>query len=93
VNSNGTVTVPALNFSGVSRYWWNVSANSNHTNYVNSSVWWFETVNIGSGSGGVIIMSPDGLTSSPILWGFGGLIIGCSTVFGFFIIRRRRDEE
>jgi hypothetical protein len=93
VNSNGTVTVPALNFSGVSRYWWNCSWNSNHTNYGNSSIWWFETVNTGTGSGGVIIMSPDGLTSSPVLWGFGGLIIGCSSVLGILVFRRRRDEE
>lgn len=44
VQSNGTVTVPAPMFNGVDAYEWNVTAESNHTNWVNSTVWNFETV-------------------------------------------------
>jgi len=52
VQSNGTVTVPAVMFDAVARYWWNISYNSNHTNYGNTSYWWFETVMTGGSGGG-----------------------------------------
>jgi hypothetical protein len=81
VNVNGTVTVPAPQFNGTGKYWWNVSYNSNHTNYGNTSYWSFETVNItGVGGGSTFITSGRytsffiigivlGVSSSMILWG------------------------
>lgn len=50
VVSNGTVTVDQENFTGTDTYYWNISWESNHTNYGNSSIWWFETVNTSSGA-------------------------------------------
>lgn len=44
VMSNGTVTVPAVNFSGVGKYFWKVEAESNHTTFYNTSVFEFTTV-------------------------------------------------
>jgi hypothetical protein len=56
VNSNSTVTVPAPVFDGVDVYYWNVSWESNHTNYGNSDVWGFETVITSVSSDGLLIL-------------------------------------
>jgi len=52
VTSNGTVTVPAVNFSGNTTYYWNVSYESNGKNANVTDVFTFETVS--SSSGGFI---------------------------------------
>jgi len=88
VDVNGTVTVPAVNFSGVGMYWWNVSWNRNHTSFGNSSVWSFETVTGSSGSLFIMQKRNDNLI----------LGISCGVLFAFpiglvFFNRRRKRED
>jgi len=86
--SNGTVTVPALNFSDVGTYWWNLSWDSNHTNFGNSSVFGFETVV--AGGGGVTFISGGG-TGSMIVMSSPLLIIG--GVLGLLFMSRRTRKQ
>jgi hypothetical protein len=85
VDGNGTVTVPAVNFSGIGVYYWNVSWESNHTNYGNSSVWSFETVNTSGGGYGMA----SSIGMDIVVGGFSGFIIMvCIGVYWW----RKNDE-
>ena len=86
VQSNGTVTVPAPMFDSVSPYWWNVSYNSNHTNYGNTSYFGFETVATGSG---VIILGSQQTNSIVV----GGPLLLSGVVVGLIFNRRRRKRK
>jgi len=90
VNGNSTVTVPAVNFSSNDTYYWNVSWNSNHASYGNTSVFQFETVtSAGGGSIGGFITS-DYYTRYSMYGASFGLMIGCSS--GLLIWRRRKKR-
>jgi hypothetical protein len=86
VQSNGTVTVPAPGFDGTSRYWWNVSWNSNHTNSGNSAYWWFQTVLAGSSGGGSTGISSGSFSLFLVI----GVVLGVSSSMILWRRRRRR---
>ena len=88
VTGNGTVTVPNVNFTNVSRYWWYTSWESNHTVYGNSSIWVFETVAIGGGEGGPSIIIGQNDISRFLLV---GLLV--SLIILLIVARRRRKQN
>jgi hypothetical protein len=85
--SNGTITVPFPGASGVGSYWWKVEAESNHTNYLNTSVFMFETVNTTSGS----IFLPRISRNDLVLGLSGGTLMAFSV--GVVIISRLRKKN
>jgi len=76
VTGNGTVTVPAVNFSSNMSYFWNVSYESNDTNSGVTDVFVFEAVSCGSGSGAVVMVGGRPWLVWFILGGGLGLLIG-----------------
>jgi hypothetical protein len=82
VNSNGTVTVPNANFSGIDTYYWHLEWESNGTNIGSSQIFEFETV----ADGGSSMNTRDRFTL--------GLILG-SMVFmmlGFVMFRKKKRK-
>jgi hypothetical protein len=83
VNSNGTVTVPAINFSGIDTYYWYTSWESNGTNIGNSQVFNFETVKTG-----MIMIN----TKDHFLFGLeiGGLLF---FILGIVLLKKRKSSN
>jgi hypothetical protein len=84
VNSNGTTTVPAINFSGVDSYFWHLEWESNHTNNGSSQIFTFTTVASGSGSG-VTILGRDRFNI--------GFILGSAFFFIFGMILWKKQKK
>jgi hypothetical protein len=87
VNSNGTVTVPAVNFSSNDTYFWNVSYNSNHANQGDTQVFTFETVTV-AGGGIVVVPIPGGSSGQA-----AGLTMGMLVTIPLFLYVRRRKKR
>jgi hypothetical protein len=84
--SNGTVTVPAVNFSGVENYYWNVSWNSNGGNPGGSNIWFFETVS----SLTHVIPLEAGFSGYSVMFMLFALM---SMLLGFLGVRRRKRKH
>jgi hypothetical protein len=84
INSNGTTTVPAVNFSGVKSYFWHLEWESNHTNNGSSQIFTFTTVNA---SGGMILIS-NGVRDRFVLGlALGGMLF---LVIGMVLWKKKR---
>jgi hypothetical protein len=84
INSNGTTTVPALNFSGIDSYFWHLEWESNKTNNGSSQIFTFTTVAGGSGSG-VTILGRDRFNL--------GFILGSAFFFIFGMILWKKQKK
>jgi hypothetical protein len=93
VTGNGTVTVPNVNFSGNTTYYWNVSYESDNKNSGVSDVFVFETVNMSASGGVTILGGPQKRVMNYLAVGlFFGLVVG-GMVFGMRRQRKRTGEQ
>jgi len=85
VTSNGTTTVPAINFSGVGTYNWHLEWESNHTNNGSSQIFTFTTVNA---SGGMVLINRD---RTSMVWLLLGFIMAVMIYFGIKGKKKRNE--